>query len=39
MSSWIYIVLCLAIVAACIKPLGLYMARVYGGDASGWRSR
>ena len=27
----IYIVLCLAVVAGCIKPLGLYMAQVYEG--------
>jgi len=31
MYSAIYILLCLALVMACIKPLGWYMARVYMG--------
>ncbi len=32
MHSLIYIVLCFTLVAVCIKPLGLYMARVYMGE-------
>ena len=32
MMSTLYILICLAIVAACIKPLGLYMARVYSHE-------
>jgi K+-transporting ATPase ATPase A chain len=35
MSSFVVLALCLLMVAACIKPLGLYMAAVYEGHA-GW---
>ncbi|MDE3016687.1 MAG: potassium-transporting ATPase subunit KdpA [Pseudomonadota bacterium] len=37
MSSAIVIILCLGAVAACIKPLGLHMARVFSGHV--WLER
>lgn len=33
MYSWIYILVCFVIVGVCIKPMGIYMARVYRGHA------